>query len=74
VDVAEEAATFDVLTGDNYILGVGLGYRQLEFDAFGVNLNLRGADLEKYKSTGAELNHGEAGAASRQRRTKEKAP
>jgi alkanesulfonate monooxygenase SsuD/methylene tetrahydromethanopterin reductase-like flavin-dependent oxidoreductase (luciferase family) len=36
--VAEEAATLDVLTGGNYILGVGLGYRQPEFDAFGVGL------------------------------------
>jgi Luciferase-like monooxygenase len=29
--VAEEAATLDVLTGGNYILGIGLGYRQPEF-------------------------------------------
>jgi alkanesulfonate monooxygenase SsuD/methylene tetrahydromethanopterin reductase-like flavin-dependent oxidoreductase (luciferase family) len=36
--VAEEAATFDVLTGGNYILGIGLGYRQPEFDAFGIPL------------------------------------
>jgi alkanesulfonate monooxygenase SsuD/methylene tetrahydromethanopterin reductase-like flavin-dependent oxidoreductase (luciferase family) len=36
--VAEEAATLDVLTGGNYILGVGLGYRQSEFDAFGIPL------------------------------------
>ena len=36
--VAEEAATFDVLTGGNFILGVGLGYRQPEFDAFGIPL------------------------------------
>jgi len=41
VHVAEEAATFDVLTGGNYILGVGLGYRQPEFDAFGVDLKER---------------------------------
>jgi alkanesulfonate monooxygenase SsuD/methylene tetrahydromethanopterin reductase-like flavin-dependent oxidoreductase (luciferase family) len=39
--VAEEAATLDVLTGGNYILGVGLGYRQPEFDAFGVPLSER---------------------------------
>ena len=39
--VAEEAATFDVLTGGNYILGVGLGYRKPEFDAFGVPLSER---------------------------------
>src|SRR6201981_3991890 len=38
VHVAEEAATLDVLTGGNFILGVGLGYRQPEFDAFGVPL------------------------------------
>jgi alkanesulfonate monooxygenase SsuD/methylene tetrahydromethanopterin reductase-like flavin-dependent oxidoreductase (luciferase family) len=41
VHVAEEAATLDVLTGGNYILGVGLGYRQAEFDAFGIPLSER---------------------------------
>jgi alkanesulfonate monooxygenase SsuD/methylene tetrahydromethanopterin reductase-like flavin-dependent oxidoreductase (luciferase family) len=39
--VAEEAATLDVLTGGQFILGVGLGYRQPEFDAFGVPLSER---------------------------------
>ena len=28
VHVAEESATLDVLTGGNYVLGVGLGYRE----------------------------------------------
>lgn len=41
VHVAEEAATLDVLTGGNFILGVGLGYRQTEFDAFGIPLSER---------------------------------
>jgi alkanesulfonate monooxygenase SsuD/methylene tetrahydromethanopterin reductase-like flavin-dependent oxidoreductase (luciferase family) len=41
VHVAEEAATLDILTGGNFILGVGLGYRQPEFDAFGVSLKER---------------------------------
>jgi len=41
VHVAEEAATFDVLTGGNFILGVGLGYRQPEFKAFGISLSER---------------------------------
>jgi len=39
--VAEEAATLDVLTGGKYILGVGLGYRQPEFDAFNMPLSER---------------------------------
>lgn len=38
VHVAEEAATLDVLTGGNFVLGLGLGYRRTEFDAFGVPL------------------------------------
>jgi alkanesulfonate monooxygenase SsuD/methylene tetrahydromethanopterin reductase-like flavin-dependent oxidoreductase (luciferase family) len=41
VHVAEEAATLDVLTGGRYILGIGLGYRKPEFDAFGVPLSER---------------------------------
>src|SRR5215472_3548278 len=41
VHVAEESATLDVLTGGNYVLGVGLGYRQTEFDAFGISLGER---------------------------------
>ena len=43
VHVAEEAATLDVLTGGRYILGVGLGYRRPEFEAFGVPLSERAA-------------------------------
>src|SRR3954462_15615397 len=38
VHVAEEAATLDVLTGGNFILGVGLGYRPPEFEAFSIPL------------------------------------
>ena len=41
VHVAEEAATLDVLSGGNFILGVGLGYRAGEFDAFNVSLKER---------------------------------
>jgi len=43
VQVAEEAATLDVLTGGNYILGVGLGYREPEFHSFGIPLSERAA-------------------------------
>lgn len=41
VHVAEEAATLDVLSGGNYVLGIGLGYRPQEFTAFGVPLSER---------------------------------
>jgi alkanesulfonate monooxygenase SsuD/methylene tetrahydromethanopterin reductase-like flavin-dependent oxidoreductase (luciferase family) len=34
--LAEEVATLDVLTGGRFVLGVGAGYRDKEFDAFGV--------------------------------------
>ncbi|MGH7335894.1 MAG: LLM class flavin-dependent oxidoreductase [Candidatus Rokuibacteriota bacterium] len=36
VQVAEEAATLDYVTGGRFILGVGLGYRDAEDEAFGV--------------------------------------
>jgi len=36
VVVAEETATLDWLTGGNTIIGLGLGYRQEEFDSIGV--------------------------------------
>ncbi len=41
VHVAEEAATMDVLSGGRFVLGVGLGYRAGEFDAFGISLKER---------------------------------
>jgi alkanesulfonate monooxygenase SsuD/methylene tetrahydromethanopterin reductase-like flavin-dependent oxidoreductase (luciferase family) len=34
--LAEEVATLDVLTGGRFVLGVGAGYRDVEFEAFGV--------------------------------------
>ena len=37
VQVAEEMATFDAMTGGRSVLGVGLGYREEEFKAFGIN-------------------------------------
>ena len=37
VQVAEEMATFDAITGGRSVLGVGLGYREEEFSAFGID-------------------------------------
>jgi alkanesulfonate monooxygenase SsuD/methylene tetrahydromethanopterin reductase-like flavin-dependent oxidoreductase (luciferase family) len=36
VELAENAATLDAITGGRFVLGVGLGYRPEEFDAFGI--------------------------------------
>jgi len=36
VEVAENYAALDVITGGRLIFGVGLGYREVEYDAFGV--------------------------------------
>src|SRR5208283_4645052 len=47
VHVAEEAATLDVLSGGNYVLGVGLGYREVEFEAFNIPLSERAPRLEE---------------------------
>jgi alkanesulfonate monooxygenase SsuD/methylene tetrahydromethanopterin reductase-like flavin-dependent oxidoreductase (luciferase family) len=47
VMVAEEAATLDLLSGGRYVLGVGLGYRETEFTAFGVPIKQRAARSEE---------------------------
>lgn len=44
--VAEEFATLDVMSGGKVILGVGLGYRDVEFKAFGVPRAQRARRLE----------------------------
>jgi alkanesulfonate monooxygenase SsuD/methylene tetrahydromethanopterin reductase-like flavin-dependent oxidoreductase (luciferase family) len=47
VYVAEELATVDVLSGGRVLFGVGVGYRDVEFEAFGVRKTDRGARLEE---------------------------
>jgi len=45
--VAEELATLDVLSGGRLLFGIGVGYRDVEFEAFGVRKTDRGARLEE---------------------------
>ena len=43
VDVAEQAATLDHISGGRFTLGIGLGYRPEECEAFGTKMSERGA-------------------------------
>ena len=47
VYVAETVASLDVITGGRLVFGVGLGYREVEFDAFGVPRGRRVARFEE---------------------------
>jgi alkanesulfonate monooxygenase SsuD/methylene tetrahydromethanopterin reductase-like flavin-dependent oxidoreductase (luciferase family) len=38
---AEDAATLDLLSGGRYVHGIGIGYREAEFDAFNIPLSER---------------------------------
>lgn len=47
VDVAEQYATLDIVADGRFILGVGLGYRQQEYDVFGVERRTRARRFEE---------------------------
>ena len=47
IRLAEDAATVAILTGGRFDLGVGLGYRQIEFEAFHRSLRNRPSLLEE---------------------------
>jgi probable F420-dependent oxidoreductase len=47
IDVAEQYATMDIITDGRLILGVGLGYRDPEYAAFGVERKTRAARFEE---------------------------
>jgi len=48
VYTAETVATLDIIARGNFIFGVGLGYRNVEFDAFGVPKGERVKRFEEY--------------------------
>ncbi|MEM7097711.1 MAG: LLM class flavin-dependent oxidoreductase [Pseudomonadota bacterium] len=47
VRLAEDAATLSLATGGRFDLGLGIGYRQLEFDQFGRKLSHRPSMMEE---------------------------
>jgi alkanesulfonate monooxygenase SsuD/methylene tetrahydromethanopterin reductase-like flavin-dependent oxidoreductase (luciferase family) len=47
VDIAEQAATMDVITGGRFILGLGLGHVDIEYQAFDVDRRQRVARFEE---------------------------
>ena len=47
VELAESVATLDCITGGRFVFGVGLGYRDEEYTAFGVRRNERVGRLEE---------------------------
>ena len=55
LDIAEQLATIDIMSNGRVICGVALGYRAVEFAAFGAEIKKRGKLLEGLKRRGAEL-------------------
>jgi alkanesulfonate monooxygenase SsuD/methylene tetrahydromethanopterin reductase-like flavin-dependent oxidoreductase (luciferase family) len=47
LDIAEQLATIDIMSGGRLICGVALGYREVEFAAFGSEVKKRGKLLEE---------------------------
>jgi alkanesulfonate monooxygenase SsuD/methylene tetrahydromethanopterin reductase-like flavin-dependent oxidoreductase (luciferase family) len=59
VQVAETVATLDILSGGRFIFGVGLGYREIEFDAFGIEKGTRVSRFEECLDVAKRLWAGE---------------
>jgi len=46
VETAENIATLDIISRGNFVFGIGLGYRDVEFNAFGIRKGQRVARFE----------------------------
>ena len=63
LNIAEEVATMDAVTGGRAIMGLGIGYSQDEFDAFGIDRTTRterfeeSAEVIRALWTGQPLTH-----------------
>jgi alkanesulfonate monooxygenase SsuD/methylene tetrahydromethanopterin reductase-like flavin-dependent oxidoreductase (luciferase family) len=57
--LAEEVATLDVITGGRFVLGAGAGYRDAEFDAFGISRKERLGRLSEMVALQRQLWSGE---------------
>jgi alkanesulfonate monooxygenase SsuD/methylene tetrahydromethanopterin reductase-like flavin-dependent oxidoreductase (luciferase family) len=60
VAVAEEVASLDVITGGRFIFGIGLGYRAVEDNAFGLASGARVFRLRKHLEIVKQLLAGES--------------
>ncbi len=47
LDIAEQLATIDVMSGGRLVFGAGIGYRDVEFKAFGTEAKQRGPRFEE---------------------------
>ena len=47
MDIAEQYAAIDVMTGGNFIFGTGIGYRDVEFKGHGSPMAERGSRFEE---------------------------
>ncbi len=62
IDIAEQMATLDVISGGRAIMGVGLGYADHEFRAFGVDRATRVARFEESLEVIRAMWSGEGGS------------
>ena len=47
LDLAEQLATLDIMSGGKFVFGVGVGYREVEFQAFGTTMKDAGPRFEE---------------------------